>query len=204
MKHYTYYDAYHRPRRIPGYFFQKFFCGKRGIFLVSFFIALILGKMFLWDEICRYGNYNIKSIGSLNVKNIDAGGLFWYLVLQRGEVLGVLILAGFTKLKKVIYYLCSGAVGSFMGVLLLSFFHSFGWKGIPLLLVSLIPQWIIYVMLFAFLYWIFVGSEKDRKKSKGWALLYVLGVAGLFISGIYLECFVNPLLIGYAKTIFSL
>lgn len=46
MKNYTYYDAYHRPRKVPGYFFQKCFGGKSGIFLVSFFIAIILEKYF--------------------------------------------------------------------------------------------------------------------------------------------------------------
>lgn len=204
MKNYTYYDAYHRPRKVPGYFFQKCFGGKRGVFLVSFFIAIILGKIFLWDEIGKYGSYNVKSIGKVNAGTMDTWGLFGYLVLQRGELLGVLILAGFTRLKKAVYYLCSGAVGCFMGILMLSFFRSFGWKGILLLVVSLIPQWVIYVMLFEFLWWIFVGSEKERKLSRGWAVLCGIGVACLFLCGIYLECFVNPLLIGYTKSFLSI
>ena len=91
-----------------------------------------------------------------------------------------------------------------MGILMLSFFRSFGWKGIPLLVVSLIPQWVIYVMLFEFLWWIFVGSEKERKLSRGWAVLCGIGVACLFLCGIYLECFVNPLLIGYTKSFLSI
>lgn len=204
MKNYTYYDAYHRPRKVPGYFSQKCFGGKRGVFLVSFFIAIILGKIFLWEEIGRYGSYNVKSIGKVDAETMDTWGLFGYLVLQRGELLGVLILAGFTRLKKAVYYLCSGAVGCFMGILMLSFFRSFGWKGIPLLVVSLIPQWVIYVMLFEFLWWIFVGSEKERKLSGGWAVLCGIGVACLFLCGIYLECFVNPLLIGYTKSFLSI
>lgn len=204
MKNHVYYDVYHRQRKIPGFFFLRWFGGKRGIFLLSFFITLLIGKLVLWDGICQYSSWNMESIKQMKLEQIDTKGLFSYLLLQRGELLAFLLLSGFTKWKKVIYYLCSGAAGCILGVFALSFFHAFGWKGIVLLLISLLPQWVIYGILFVYLYWIFVNQDSNRKYTKGWIFLYALSVLGLLLCGIYLECFVNPLLLGFFKSILNL
>jgi hypothetical protein len=66
----------------------------------------------------------------------------------------------------------------------------------------LFPQWILYGMLFAHLYWLFVRRKEVRDKETPWRyVLYVLGVAGIMASGIYLECFVNPLVVVLIKTV---
>ena len=57
-------------------------------------------------------------------------------------------------------------------------------------------------MLFAYLYWFFVRRKEVQDKESLWRyVLYVLGVAGIMASGIYLECFVNPLVVVLVKTI---
>lgn len=200
MKNYVYYDAYHRQRKVPGDAFLRWFGGKRGFFLLSFLITLVIGKLVLWDGICQYSSWNTESLKQIKIDQIDTKGLFFYLLLQRGELLTFLLLSGFTKWKKGIYYLCSGAAGCILGVLSLSFFHTFGWRGIVLLLISLLPQWVIYGILFAYLYWIFVNQNSNRKYTKGWVFLYALSVLGLLFCGIYLECFVNPLLLEFIQS----
>ncbi len=211
MKNYVYYDAYHRRRRVRGSLFLKHLKGKRGIFLLSFFIAMILGKIVLWDDICQYQNWNATCIGKLNIETLDQRSLLTYLLIHRGELVLFLVLSGITKLRKILYYVCSGMAGGVLGVLLLSFFHSFGIKGVIILFISLVPHWIIYGMLFVYMYWLFVKRTEEKRNHKGknddtlsWYALYALGALILFGVGIYLECFVNPLLLNWTKVILKI
>ena len=211
MKKYVYYDAYHRQRRMPGALFLRLLRGKKGIFLMSFFIALILGKILLWDDICQFEHWNENCMGKLNLQTLDQRSLFFYLLLHRGELLALLILSGITKLRKILYHLFCGSAGCFLGIIALSFCHSFGWKGMCILIISLLPHWIIYGILFVFLYWIFIGrSETDSiaevKSSANIPqfVLYGVGVIALLFVGIYLECFVNPILLSFGKEILGI
>lgn len=201
MKNYNYYDAYHRRRRMPGVFLLQILRGKKGVFLLSFFIALLFGKLFLWKDICQFQDWNITCIGKLDAKTIDQRGLLIYLLVHRGELVMFLLLSGITKLRKILYYLCSGAAGGVVALILLSFIHSFGIKGAILLLVSLTPHWIIYGILFVYLYWIFVEQTDKKTLTPTGIVIYALGTVLLFGVGIYLECFVNPLLLQWTKAI---
>ena len=209
MKNYVYYDAYHRQRRMPGSILLRILRVKRGIFLMSFFIALILGKLLLWDTICQFEHWNENCMGRLNLQTLDQKSLFFYLLLHRGELLALLILCGITKLRKVLYHLICGTAGCFLGIVTLSFCHSFRWRGICILVISLIPHWIVYGILYVFLYWIFIGNqdtplgEKPSKSIPKYAL-YGLGVIALLFAGIYLECFVNPILLSFGKTMLNI
>lgn len=211
MRKYVYYDAYHRQRRMPGVTLLRLLRGKKGIFLMSFFIALILGKILLWDDICQFEHWNENCMGKLNLQTLNQRSLFFYLLLHRGELLGLLILCGITKLRKVLYRIFCGTAGCFLGIITLSFCHSFRWKGICILIISLLPHWIIYGILFVFLYWIFIGrTETDSiAESKSSAnipqfVLYGIGVVALLFVGIYLECFVNPIILSFGKEILGI
>ena len=77
------------------------------------------------------------------------------------------------------------------------------------MVISLIPHWIVYGILYVFLYWIFIGNqdtplgEKPSKSIPKYAL-YGLGVIALLFAGIYLECFVNPILLSFGKTMLNI
>lgn len=211
MKNYVYYDAYHRQRRMPGTSLLRLMRGKRGIFLLSFFIALLLGKILLWDDICQFEHWNENCMGKLNLKTLNQKSLFFYLLLHRGELLALLILSGITKLRKILYHLFCGTAGCFLGLITLSFCHSFGWKGLCILILSLFPHWIVYGILFMFLYWIFIDRQEsesahDVKSSVNipQLVLYGIGVIALLFVGIYLECFVNPILLSFGKEILGI
>lgn len=202
MKNYTYYDPYHRQRKLPAARIKQLFFGKKGLFLLSFFFALLIGRCFLWDDICRYVNWNISCMGKLNVETLDQKALFVYLAIHRGELLAFLILIGISKIRSILYRGCCICAGGFFGVLALSFVNSFGAKGVLLFLVSLLPHWLIYAFLFSFLYWIFV-ERAQSKKNLGIPnkIAMALGIAALFLMGIYLEGFVNPILLDWMKQI---
>ena len=114
-------------------------------------------------------------------------------------------LCGLTRMRKALYYIASGLGGIWLGIFLMSFLKIYGWKGLLLGAAALLPQWIVYGMLFAYLYWLFIRrKELESRESLPRYLLYVLGLFGMMASGIYLECFVNPLLIVFVKNLFGL
>ncbi len=183
-KHYMYYNGYKGQRKPIGKLF---------LFLLSFFIAVILGRVFLWGGAAQFDRWNLESIHRMNQQKLDEDKLFFYLCLHRGELLLFLILGGVTRWRKVLYYIASALAGSCLGVLCISFCHTFGVKGILVLLLSLVPQWFIYGMLFVYLYWLFVVKEKKPDRLQ--LTLFCVGILLLFFVGVYLECFVNPILL---------
>ena len=58
MKQYSYYDAYHRQRKFPMTIRLHRWRSKRGVFLLSFFIALVLVRFFLWEEITEVAGWS--------------------------------------------------------------------------------------------------------------------------------------------------
>lgn len=205
MKQYSYYDAYHRQRKFPMTIRLHRWRSKRGVFLLSFFIALILVRFFLWEEITEVAGWSRICLERLDANISDSRNFFWYVVIRRSELLLLLTLCGLTRMRKALYYTASGLGGIWLGIFLMSFLKIYGWKGLLLGAAALLPQWIVYGMLFAYLYWLFIRrKELESRESLPRYLLYVLGLFGMMASGIYLECFVNPLLIVFVKNLFVL
>ena len=196
MKQYSYYDAYHRQRKFPMTIRLHRWRSKRGVFLLSFFIALVLVRFFLWEEITEVAGWSRICLERLDANISDSRNFFWYVVIRRSELLLLLTLCGLTRMRKALYYIASGLGGIWLGIFLMSFLKIYGWKGLLLGAAALLPQWIVYGMLFAYLYWLFIRrKELESRESLPRYLLYVLGLFGMMASGIYLECFVNPLAI---------
>ena len=202
MKQYSYYDAYHRQKKFPMMFRLYRLRGKRGVFLLSFFIAIIIVRGVLWEEITEIAGWSRLCVERMDRTLVENVHMFWYVLIRRNELLLLLLLCGLTRIRKVLFYIASGVGGAALGIFILSFVKCYGIKGIIIGAGALFPQWILYGMLFAYLYWLFVRRKEVQDKESLWQYaLYVLGVAGIMASGIYLECFVNPLVVVLVKTI---
>lgn len=208
MKNRFYYDAYHRQKRFPRIASVSLFRGKTGIFLLSFFIAILICRILLWEDMQSIARWSRTCIERMGASAVDQKEMLWYVLIRRLELLSLLILCGITKIRKILYYLCSAVVGSAFGIFLLSMIQSFGVSGVILAISVLMPQWFIYGILYVYLYWLFVRrvelrGYEEMNASKpfqiGMLLLYILGILGLLASGIYLECYVNPLLVAWVK-----
>ncbi len=208
MKNRFYYDAYHRQKRFPRIASVSLFRGKTGIFLLSFFIAILICRILLWEDMQSIARWSRTCIERMGASAVDQKEMLWYVLIRRLELLSLLILCGITKIRKMLYYLCSAVAGSVFGIFLLSMIQSFGVSGVILAISVLMPQWFIYGILYVYLYWLFVRrvelrGYEEMNASKpfqiGMLLLYILGILGLLASGIYLECYVNPLLVAWVK-----
>ena len=90
-------------------------------------------------------------------------------------------------------------LGFVFGILLKLFYLWYGMKGMGLLLVSMLPHYLFYIMAYGLLYWNF---EKNRMRMRKNYFPVVIAVA-VVIMGIVLESYVNPFLVGgYLKIFF--
>lgn len=210
MKDYVYYDAYHRRKRMPFFFLRDLFRGKKGIFFFFFLLAHVIGILLFSEQTNLLGQWMVQSLQKVDASAMDQKRFLCYLLFRRGGLLLFIVLFGLTKIKKPLFYGVSMAGGFLAGGLCISCIRACGWKGIPLFLVSLLPHWIVYVILFHFLFWLFCEKqqeehegERGRYLKKGLSGIFYAGILlVLFGVGIYLECGVNPLLLGWIKKLY--
>ena len=107
MKQYSYYDAYHRQRKFPMTIRLHRWRSKRGVFLLSFFIALVLVRFFLWEEITEVAGWSRICLERLDANISDSRNFFWYVFIRRSELLLLLTLCGLTRMRKALYYIAS-------------------------------------------------------------------------------------------------
>ena len=104
MKQYSYYDAYHRQRKFPMTIRLHRWRSKRGVFLLSFFIALVLVRFFLWEEITEVAGWSRICLERLDANISDSRNFFWYVVIRRSELLLLLTLCADENAKSLILY----------------------------------------------------------------------------------------------------
>ena len=140
---------------------------------------------------------------SLSLEFLEQGwnknGLFLQCLIGRGSVLLLLILLAYTSLRKSTFRIVTLWIGLGLGMLCKLFFVWYGFRGIGLLLVSLLPHYLLYWMAYGMLYW---EMEKRRLRIVNSPVGIILSV-GVVITGMLMESYVNPFLLRtYLKLFF--
>jgi hypothetical protein len=131
------------------------FSSVRGKYLLYvFFLGIVLGTLFLnfavpdySDEIGIFGNYFVDKFNSLQISKPD---LFSFVLTSRIKEMALLLLFGLTIVNtfyNVIYCLF---LGFSTGLFISSLTISYGIKGIWFYIVSIFPQYIVYIFLVVF------------------------------------------------------
>ncbi|MBR1930459.1 MAG: stage II sporulation protein M [Lachnospiraceae bacterium] len=174
------------------------------LFMAGLFAGIImvrLGKDFLPNN-TRILDEN--TLYDMKYMTVDSGVLFYYCLKQRlGTALCIAILST-TYLGLVV---CGGIAlwyGVCGGVLLSVAVTRYSLKGILLLSVGLLPQFLIYIPAFVLLLrwgervfqWIYVQKRIKNEARENFLLprciLQLLGILALFLLGCVLESYVNP------------
>lgn len=176
--------------------------------LILGFLTMNIGKG-TW--LINTGLFDEDTLYQMKYMTVDSGALFCYILRKR--MCGVLVLsvAATTYLGMAV---CMGAVfwyGISAGVFFSALLLRYGIKGIVLAVVSIFPQYLLYVPAFLlFLKWaeqlyksIYSRSAGCDVSDKGFALKKMGELAlvvGLIAIGCLLEGYLNPrLLLGYLK-----
>jgi hypothetical protein len=158
------------------------------------------------EQITQMGQWLEQSVQQLDAKALDQQQLLFYLLLCRGLLFVLLILFGLTRIRRLLFYLICMAAGAVSGAMLLGAVSALGTKGLLLFFGILFPHGVCYMILFLFLFWVLCeerweDSDPGKKQPKQVMQGIFYGMVSLFLfgSGIYLECTMNPLLLGWIK-----
>lgn len=169
------------------------------LFFVSFFVG-ILGITFI-----AKGRVPENTLMNQALSNafLDEGWNRRELLLQciysRGCVFAVLIMLTYTFMRNWVFRIVTIWLGGMSGILIKMFYLWYGMKGMGLFIVALMPQFVFYWMAYGLLYW---ETNKTNRGVRKNGITFFLIVA-VVIMGIFLESYVNPILLNnYIKIFF--
>lgn len=195
-------------RKLAAYFYQRPRVernrGKADIIqyaYLSFFLCFVLGifgaNLLLKGQGGGTG-WSAYWMESLQYRQIRTGDFFAYLLSERMPIFLLFLLLAFTNLSLVLGILYIGWQGFCVGTLMSLAVMTYGIKGILLILIGMLPHYILYFGLLFFYLWLMRekrnGQRLPQAAGKRRVCLCLLGLLLLiiFMTGIFLESYVNP------------
>lgn len=167
--------------------------------LLLFYMAgVLLGIVLLQfpdqEFLFRYGFFSESTIEQLRFMDVNGKGLFFYCLRKRGLIAGLLVVFAMTNLAPVVAAVFAGWVGLGTGAWITVASVRYGILGPLLYLVIIMPQALCYLPAFLFYLRWMMGYHLSQERFFGkMAQLFVIFV--LFLVGILLESYANPILL---------
>lgn len=173
------------------------------LFCIGFLIGIIIGNFLIPQAGGEAGIMSAYFLDKFEYMEIEYSSLFMYILNERMKIYITLVIFGVTVFGCVLAYGYTAwlgiSTGAFMSICILRM----GIIGIVVGLVSLLPQYLIYVPVYVFLLWrirengqmlnfSMTKKEKQRMWIKYFIMMFVAGV--ILVLGIFLESNVNPFL----------
>ncbi|MCI8496045.1 MAG: hypothetical protein HFI74_10265 [Lachnospiraceae bacterium] len=176
--------------------------GILGAFVAGIFMANFMGR----EAVSNAGILNDYFIEKFQYTDINGENLFFYIIGERVPLLLLLCLLAFTSLGIVGGILVLAWQGFTVGFMLSTAIAKFGIKGILLVLGGLFPQYLFYLPVYFLYCCLTVYLRKRMLQEKiemvpergylyGAGVVAGIGLLLLFVTGIFLESYVNPVLL---------
>lgn len=167
--------------------------------LLLFYMAgVLLGIILLQfpdqEFLFRYGFFSESTIEQLRYMDVNGKGLFFYCLRKRGMIAVLLVIFALTNLAPVIAAVFAGWIGLGTGAWITVASIRYGIVGPLLYLAVIMPQALCYLPAFLlYIRWM-IGFHLERERFIGkMAQLFIIFF--LFLLGILLESYVNPVLL---------
>ena len=176
--------------------------GLLGAFVAGIFMANIMGR----EAVSNAGILNDYFVEKFQYTEINGENLFFYIFGERVPLLLLLLLLAFTAFGIIGGILMIGWQGFSIGFMLSSAIAKYGMKGILLVLGGLFPQYLFYLPVYLLYCYLTVylrqrmymegrGPILDRGYICAAGLLAGAGLLILFAAGIFLESYINPVIL---------
>lgn len=176
--------------------------GLLGAFVAGIFMANIMGR----EAVSNAGILNDYFVEKFQYTEINGENLFFYILGERVPLLLLLLLLAFTAFGIIGGILMIGWQGFSVGFMLASAIAKYGMKGILLVLGGLFPQYLFYLPVYLLYCYLTVylrqrmymegrGPILDRGYICAAGLLAGAGLLILFAAGIFLESYINPVIL---------
>ena len=163
------------------------------IFLaVGFFIGIIYENVISRGNVMFSELFLRSNLERYLQTNVIGEKYLWYVVKARVILLATICILGCCRWKKFFVILCLIMCGFFAGMMSVASVMQIGIMGILLCMAAIFPQGFFYVMGYSMLilYWF-------RYPEIRWNRAKLLFVGIMFLSGIVLEAYVNPILVKF-------
>lgn len=178
------------------------------VMLLAFLVGVVVANVIGREQMAGAGVLNDYFIEKYKYAGINKENLFCYILEERMPMIIVLLLLSFSSFGAVIGVLNLGWVGFSVGFMLAAAMAKYGGRGILLVVGGMFPQYIIYILVYmgycglAF----FMGKGmhqaasmnslcKEQIRTYGMALIIGIALMLLFVTGIFLESYINPILL---------
>lgn len=157
---------------------------------VGFFIGILYQNIVSTSSIIPADVFVKSNLQRYLQTDVITEKYLWYVIKERVMLLAIICILSCTKWKKLLVVATLGVSGFLGGVLTVSAVLRFGIKGILLCLMGVFPQMIFYGMAYfmLFIYWF-------RFPERRWNHTKLIFVIVMFLMGIILEAYVNPILV---------
>lgn len=170
-----------------------------GAFTAGIFVANLMGR----EAVSNAGILNDYFVEKFQYTEINGQNLFFYIIGERVPMLLLLLLLTLTSLGIAGGILMLDWQGFSVGFMLSTAIAKYGMKGILLILGSLFPQYVFYFPVYILYCYLAVylrrrmykdraGNGSDRRYIYGAWLIAAIGILAVFITGIFLESYINP------------
>ena len=157
--------------------------------MTGFITGICSGNLWMKDYILNIGIFNQYFLEQYSRIEVVYKDYLWYLVKSRTVPVVIFSAAAGTRYRSVTAIVTSTWLGFCFGMVMCAAIVKMGIRGVMLVLFSLIPQGIFYIMAGILLCQYMVGYPLVRWNSgKG------IKVAAFVILGIATECYVNPII----------
>lgn len=171
-------------------------------FLVFFLLGILAANWAGREKLIQYGMLNDYYVGQLAYTDLDSNAYFGYLLKRRLRVFGMSVLLAYTRfgILMLLGVICWYAFS--LGYLFVNALVSMGFSGMLLVLLSIFPQVFCYAAAYFGLAKKLFGKSAENAMPIGtcrtWInprLFLVLSAFICMLAGIWLEGYVNPVLL---------
>lgn len=160
--------------------------------VVGFFIGVICENVITKKQVVTTEIFLKSNLQRYLQTDVIAEKFFWYVLKERVIFLLIVCILSCVKWKKIFVTMCLVLIGFFAGTFCVSAVLQLGMKGILLCVAGMFPQMLFYGFMYGmlFVHW-FRFPERQWNRTK------MLFVIILFVIGIFLEVYVNPIIVKF-------
>lgn len=196
---------------------MKFLCL---VLLLCFVAGIITANLMDKEQLGGFMVFHTYFIEKFKYNNIQSAELFFYILKERIPIIVLLLIFAMTNWGTVAGFIFLSWQGYAAGFLMAASVASYGIKGILLIGTAVFPQYLIYIPLYVSYMYLVVFFQKrlentERRRRGGvegirlgqkkellmfWAIAVL--IIGIYVTGIFLESYVNPYLLKKILKIF--
>lgn len=180
-----------------------------GAFVAGIFMANLMGR----EAVSNAGILNDYFVEKFQYTEINGESMFFYVIGERVPMLLLLLLLAFTSLGIISGILMLTWQGFSIGFMLSTAIAKYGGKGILLVLGGMFPQYLFYFPVYLLYCCLALclrqklyGEGKERSGERryiyGAGLAATVGLLLVYVAGIFLESYLNPIILKKILKIF--